>query len=153
MIGIVRLFPNEPVLTKELTLVVWYDKLYNICVRVLFQRREWWWMRCSQKWWSWVLKQRSQWEHYVSNFGSNSDCALCIDQRGACVRKTNCVSCTWFIIKIGKEELFQKEQKVGQQESEISDFVWEFFDDLVIRKTHPIAFLDIIMKTGPPPAV
>ena len=79
-------------------------------------------MRCSQKVVELSFEQKSQWEHSVSNFGSNSDCALCIDQRGACVRKTDCVSCTWFIIKIGKEELFQKEQKVGQQESEISDF-------------------------------
>ena len=57
------------------------------------------------------FEQRSQWEHCVSNFGSNSDCALCIDQRGVCVRQINCVSCTWFTIKkkaIGKEELFQE---------------------------------------------
>ena len=60
------------------------------------------------------FEQRSQWEHCVSNFGSNSDCALCNDQRGACVRKTSCVSCTWFIIQkesIGKEELFQERAK------------------------------------------
>ena len=152
MIGIVRLFPTEPVLTKELTLVVWYDKLYNICVRVLFQRREWWWMRCSQKWWSWVLKQRSQWEHYVSNFGSNSDCALCIDQRGACVRKTNCVSCAWFIrekVRMEKRSCSQKEQKVGKQDNEDRIFVWEFLDDLVIWKNTSMACLDIVMKIGP----
>ena len=67
-------------------------------------------------------KQRSQWELFVSNFGSNSDCALCSDQRGACVEKTNCVSCTWFVTKkrlIGKEECSKKEQKVGQRESEV----------------------------------
>ena len=76
------------------------------------------------------FEQRSQWEHCVSNFGSNSDCALCIDQRGACVRKTNCVSCTWFTIKkkrLERRSCSKKEQKVGQRKSEISDFCLRVF--------------------------
>ena len=45
-------------------------------------------MWCSQKVVELSFEQKSQWERSVSNFGSNSDCALCNDQRGACVRKT-----------------------------------------------------------------
>ena len=74
--------------------------------------------------------ERSQWELFVSNFGSNSDRALCSDQRGACVKKANCVSCTWFITiekSIGKEECSKKEQKVGQRESETIGFLFERF--------------------------
>ena len=36
--------------------------------------------------------QRSQWELFVSNIGSNCDHALCSDQRGACVERKMCES-------------------------------------------------------------
>ena len=64
----------------------------------------------------------SRWEHHVSNFGSNIDCALCDDQGGACVRKRSklCELCMVYQRKSanGKEELFPKRAKVGQQDNE-----------------------------------
>ena len=68
----------------------------------------------------------SRWEHHVSNFGSNIDCALCNDQGGACVRKTNCVSCAWFIrekVRMEKRSCSQKRAEVGQQDNEDQIFV------------------------------
>ena len=69
--------------------------------------------------------QRSQWELFVSNLGSNRDRALCSDWRGACVEKTNYVSRKWFVTNqlSEKEECFKKGQKVGQRENEMSVFV------------------------------
>ena len=39
MIGIVKLFPIEVFLTRELQLFVWNERLNNICIRVLLQKR------------------------------------------------------------------------------------------------------------------
>ena len=39
MIGIVKLFPIEAFLTRELQLFVWNERLNSICIRVLLQKR------------------------------------------------------------------------------------------------------------------
>ena len=155
MIGIVRLFPTEAFLTREFTLVVWNDKLNNICVRVFLQKKG----VVIDEVFAKVVKlcfeaKVSRWEHRVSNFGSSIDCALCDDQGGGCVRKNNIV---WVVHGLsakknanGKEELFPKKSKnLGSRIMKTEFFVWEFFDDLVIWKNTSMACLDIIMKTGP----
>ena len=88
MIGIVRLFPTEAFLTREFTLVVWKDKLNNICVRVFLQKKG----GVINEVFTKVVKlcfeaKVSRWEHHVSNFGPSIDCAPRDDQGGACVSK------------------------------------------------------------------
>ena len=87
MIGIVRLFPTEAFLTREFTLVVWKDKLNNICVRVFLQKKrvviDEVFRNKSGK--LCVEAKKSRREHRVSNFGSSIDCTPRDDQGGACV--------------------------------------------------------------------
>ena len=124
MIGIVRLFPTEAFLTREFTLVVWKDRLNNICVRVFLQKKrvviDEVFRNKSGK--LCIEAKMSRWEHRVSNFGPSIDCAPRDDQGGACVSKNNIVWVVHVFIREksanGKEELFPKRIEVGQQDNE-----------------------------------
>ena len=155
MIGIVKLFPIETFLTRELTLFVWNDKLNNICVRVFLQKREEVMNEVFTKV-SCVLRQKkSRWETSCqqlwiqlwlhSKWWPGRDVCKLKDIKVWVLHVLN-----WEKVPVEKRSCFKKkEQKSWATGYCTTICFWELLDDLMIWYCTSISCPNIYMNIGP----
>ena len=155
MIGIVKLFPIEAFLTRELQLFVWNERLNSICIRVLLQKKrgelvmnEVFTKRLC------VEAKRSQW-NVMSATLNPALTALKVMTREKCVwvKKWKIgelcmffVRCQW---KRGADS--KKTKKLGNRIKNTTFCLREIPDDLVIWYSHPY-LSTFFHEYRPPPA-
>ena len=152
MIRIVKLFPVEVFLTRELQLFVWNERLNNICIRVLLQKRgelvmnEVFTKRLC------VEAEKSQW-NVMSATLNPALTALKVMTREKCVwvKKWKIgelcmffVRCQW---KRGADS--KKTKKLGNRIKSTTFCLREILDDLVIWYSHPCFVYVFFMNIGP----
>ena len=134
MIGIVKLFPIEAFLTRELTL--WNERLNNICIRVLLQKRgelvmnEVFTKRLC------VEAKKSRWETSCQQLWTQHWLhSKWWPGRGVCELKKKLKWIVHIFLKgaSGKEELFLKRtKKLGNRIKNTTFCLREIPDDLMI---------------------
>ena len=151
MIGIVKLFPIEAFLTRELQLFVWNERLNSICICVLLQKK-----RGVGDEWS-IHKKVVCWGREVSMRNVMSATlnpaltALKVMTRERCVwvKKWKLSELCMFYVRWKRGVDSKRTKKLSNQIKNTTFCLREIPDDLVIWYSHPCFVYVFFMNIGP----